>query len=252
MVAFARAARIALFVTLLAQGSAFAQGKGGNGNGGLPPNVKMPSKDEIAKKAKEILGKSETASCEIEGFAKFTYKAIPTSSDEVAKTFGEQYKAQIPQGVDIDSVLRQFGPQIQEAMDTYLTEPEGWKFEALADLKIGSKTVKKGEYKVTLTVEGEVLKSVLLTQGEEGKKPTASIRVNLAPQKADKKAGEQTYGKLKFAFEAVMAKGEATKDFHLDSEFFRTKSKSKEPFKPTEPKKEEPKKDEPKKDEPKK
>src|SRR5438132_1267878 len=90
--------------------------------------------------------------------AHFARIPVPTSVDEVAKTMGAEFKADA-KGVDIDQAMKTFGPQIESAFNNYCSEPEGWKFEAFEDLKWKSKKIPKGEYKISLTVEGESLKT---------------------------------------------------------------------------------------------
>jgi hypothetical protein len=248
IVTLARLAPALALVALCAQ-PAFAQGGGG---GQMP---KLPKPEEIEKQAKELLAQTETKTAELEGFVKITYKAIPSSTDEIGKLVGEKYKDQIPKGVDIDAALRQYGPQIQEALNKYLTEPEGWKFEALADLKWKSKKIPKGEYKISLDVDGEQLKTLILTQAEtkdeKGKKIAAvAIPIHF---KADKKQ-EEPFPKLKFDVKGIEdKKTKETKTFNIFCEFFRTSAKTTEPVKldpPKDAKKTEPKKeDAPKKDE---
>lgn len=244
----ARFAPAIALTALLAQ-PAFAQGGGGGG-------MKLPKPEEIEKQAKEFLSQAETKTAELEGFVKITYKAIPSSTDEIGKLVGEKYKDQIPKGVDIDAALKQYGPQIQEALNKYLNEPEGWKFEAVVDLKWKSKKIPKGEYKISLEVEGEVLKTMILTQAEtkdeKGKKVAAvAIPIHF---KADKQHAEP-FGKLKFEVKGVEdKKTKEVKSFDAFCEFFRTSAKTTEPIKldpPKDVKKDAPKKDDsaPKKDE---
>ncbi len=241
----------AVTLTALLVTPVFAQG----GGGGMP---QMPKPEEIERQAREFLSQAETKTAELEGFVKITYKAIPSSTEEIGKLVGEKYKDRIPKGsgVDIDAALKQYGPQIQEALNKYLTEPEGWKFEAVVDLKWKSKKIPKGEYKMSLEVDGEAVKTLILTQAEtkdeKGKKIAAvAIPIHF---KADKKQ-EEPFPKLKFDVKGIEdKKTKEVKTFDVYTEFFRTSAKTTEAMKLDPPKdtakKTEPKKeDAPKKDE---
>jgi hypothetical protein len=224
-------------LALLMASPVFAQG------GGMPA---MPKPEEIQKKAQELLSKCETQTSELEGVCKITYKAIPSSSDEIGKLIGDEFKGKIPKDIDVDAALKQYGPQIQEAFNTYLTEPEGWKFEALVDMKWKSKKIPKGEYKVSLEVDGESLKSMILTQGEKGKKGAVAIPIHF---KADK-AQAEPFKKLKLTLVGNQdKKTQKTTTADVKAEFFRTPSKTTDVFKfdpPKDPPKDTPK-DDPKK-----
>ena len=219
----------ALLGVLLLVSPALAQGAGGGGK--LPPGYgqgNMPKPEEIKKQVTKVMNASETQTADLEGIAKITYKAIPTSPDEIGKTLGEQYKSQLPKGVDVDAAVKQFGPMIQDAMNTYLTEPEGWKFEALEDLKWKSKKVPKGEYKVSIEIDGEQVVHLNLTQGEAGKKGYVRIPIHFGAEKKQ----ETPFAKLKFELKGITdKKTEKTTSFDLKAEFFRTLSKTKEAFK---------------------
>jgi len=245
----------AIVIALLAATPVYAQkgGGGGGGNGGNYQGydkMKLPKPEEIQKQAAEFLAKAETATAELEGFTKITYKAIPSSTDEIGKQIGEKYKDQIPKGVDVDAALRQFGPQIQEALNTYLAEPEGWKFEALEDLKWKSKKIPKGEYKMSLVIDGEQLKDLILSQPEHADDKGKKVKAVQIPLhfKADKRQ-QDPFAKLKFELKGVEEqKTKDVKSFDVSCEFFRTSAKTTEPIK-LDPPKDAPKKDEPKKDE---
>lgn len=237
----------ALVIGLVFASPAYAQ-KGGNYQG--YDKAKLPKAEEIEKEAEKLLGSAESQTAELEGFAKLTYKAIPSSMDEVLKQVGEKYKDQVPKGFDIDAALKQFGPQIQEALNKYLTEPEGWKFEALEDLKWKSKKIPKGEYKVSLVVDGEEIHDLILTQPESKDEKGKKIKAVAIPLhfKTDKKQTEP-FAKLKFELKGIEdKKAGKTLSFDIMSEFFRSHQKATEAVK-LDPPKDAPKKDEPKKDE---
>jgi hypothetical protein len=226
---------------------AFAQGRGGQQ---MP---KLPSPEEMEKKIGEFLDKCPTTSAELEGMCKLTYKEIPTSPDEIGKLIGEEYKNQIPKGVDIDAAMKQFQPQIQEALNKYLTEPKDWKFEALQDLKWKSKKIPQGVYKVTIQTDGENLNDLILvpnTDAKAGDKPKKGDASKPIPAhfKAVKKQ-DQPFDKLNFEFKSVPDKKKPDAvQFELWSKFFRTEAKTTDVFKPQAdaPKKDTPKKDDPK------
>jgi hypothetical protein len=245
----------ALALALVVTTPAYAQ-RGGGGNGGqnLPNGGKMPTKEEINAKVQELLKKCDTQTAELEGFGKLTYKAIPSSPDEVAKTLGDEYKAQLPKGVDIEAFLKQYGQQIQDSLNEYLTTPEGWKFEAYEDLKWKSKKIPKGEYKVSVVCENEVAAKIVFSQDEtkdeKGKKKAAvQLPINFAKVEAKQ---EQPFAKLKFELTGVEDKKVGkTLSFDIHCEFFRTKVKTNEAVK-LDPPKDAPKKDDAKKDDTKK
>lgn len=233
----ARAVSLAVFSAfgLLATASpALAQGKGG------PGGMNMPKPEDIQKKVGEFLDKCDTVVAESEGFCKLTYKAIPTSPDEIMKTIGDEYKDKIPKGYNIDDFLKAYQPQIQEYLNTYLAEAKGFKFEAFQDLKWKSKKIPKGEYKVSLVAEGEELKSIVfLPSGAEpkpGEKPKKDAGKNV-PVHFKGKQQKDPFAKLHFEFKKVEKKTDNS--FELFSQFFRTEGKTTDVFKPGE----EPKKD---------
>jgi len=251
----ARLGAPAVLLTVIFSAPAYAQKGGANpgAQGQGYDKMKMPKPEEIEKQAEQLLASCETLTAELDGFCKITYKAIPSSQEEIAKLVGEKYKDQVPKGVDVDAALKQFGPQIQEALNKYLTEPDGWKFEALADLKWKSKKIPKGEYKISLEVDGEALKTMILTQPETTDEKGKKVKAVAIPLhfKIDKKQ-EQPFPKLKFEVTGVEdKKTKEVKSCDIQCEFFRTKSKTTEPVK-LDPPKDAPKKDDSKKDEPKK
>ncbi len=244
----------ALFVALVFATPAYAQKGGGAGGNGGQNAPKMPTKEEINTKIQELLKKCDTQTADLEGFGKLTYKAIPSSPEEVAKTLGDEYKAQLPKGADVEAFLKQYGQQIQDSLNEYLTTPEGWKFEAYEDLKWKSKKIPKGEYKVSLVCENETAKTIIFSQDEakddKGKKVKAvQLPVNFAKVEAKQ---EQPFAKLKFELTGVEdKKAGKTLSFDIHCEFFRTKVKTNEAVK-LDPPKDAPKKDDAKKDDAKK
>jgi hypothetical protein len=242
-------------------------GMGGNnganpGNGYRPDqNKKLLTGDEVQQAAQNLFaGSSETQTAELEGLGRITYKAIPVNLDDVLKQLGQTLKDRLPSGTDPSVSMGQYRQQVVDGMNAYLTEPEGWKFEALDDLKWKSKKVAKGEYKLSLVTDGERIVMLVLTQAPpavaEGKKPARApepLRVSFKKEKAEK----TPFAKLKLEIKGITdKKTEKVSSFDVRAEAMSTPSKSSDPFKaepPKEEKKEEPKKDEaPKADEPKK
>lgn len=188
---------------------AFAQGAGG-GAGGIDPS-KMPKPEEIKKKAKEFLEKAPEAKCELDGILKITYKAVPTDPKKIAEALGKDMGADAKaKQSDIEAGLKMYQNQIQEVLNDVLKE--AGTFEALCDIKIKSKTIKKGSYKFSLAFEGE--KPVAMIVDPDAKKP---INIGLVAK------GGQEFPEVKI--EAVQDPKKKEK-FFLAVSFVRTLAKS--------------------------
>lgn len=154
-----RLVRLSLAALVIALGApAYAQGGGGGGKGGFDPS-KLPKPEEIKAKAKEYLEKAPEVTAEIDGIVKITYKQIPTDPKKIAEMLGKEYKDQA-KGFDIEAALKQYAPQIQETLNEVLRE--GGTFEAIAELKLKSKVIKKGSYKMGFEFDGEKPTRILL------------------------------------------------------------------------------------------
>jgi hypothetical protein len=230
----------AVLIAVVFTTPAFAQ-KGGNNGGNSGNNMNqphIPKPEEIQAAAKDILSKCETQTAELEGMAKLTYKAIPSSMDEILKQVGEKYAGQVPKGYDVDALLKQFGPQITDAMNAYLTEPDGWSFVAAENLKWKSKKIPKGEYKVSLVVDGESLLKLVLSQPESKDEKGKTIKaVQIPINFSAVKKQQDPFPKLRFDLVAVQdKKTKDTNGFEIKTEFFRTSSHTGDPVKLDPPK----------------
>jgi hypothetical protein len=199
----------AVLVALTLASPAFAQGGGGAGAGA--GGMQMPKPEEIKKKAKEFLEKAPDATCELEGVLKITYKAVPTDPKKIAEALGKDLGAGAKaKQSDIEAGLKMYAPQIQEVLNDVCHE--AGTFEALCDIKVKSKTIKKGSYKFGFAFEGE--RPVAIVLDPDAKKP---INIQLVS-----KGGEE-YPEVKI--EAVQDKKKKEK-FFLTVAFVRTLAKS--------------------------
>ncbi len=81
---------------------------------------------------------------------------------------------------------------------------------------------------MSLEIDGEQVVHMNLTQGEAGKKGAVRIALHFGPEKKQ----ETPFAKLKFELKGITdKKTEKTTSFDVKTEFFRTLSKTKEPFK---------------------
>lgn len=199
----------ALAVVLVTQ-EASAQAPPGGG-------MNMPSREQIAEKVKQVLDASPEEVIEIAGVVKITYKKIPTDPQRVAELLGQQMGQQLPPGVDIEQALRMYGPQITELLNQSLAD--FGKLEAKVELKIKSKRIPVGEYKIGMLFEGE-RPLALIVSGEGLRRP---IDIRLKTRGVDL----QPEMKMEIKTPDNMVAGEEKFDLQLDFMRFQAKSKSK-------------------------
>jgi hypothetical protein len=159
---FTRLAAMAIVFALATPAFAQGGGGGGGGKGGFDPS-KMPNKEEIKKKVKEYLEKAPSQTAELEGVAKVTYKQVPTDPKKIAESLGGG--KQMPAGADVEAGMKAYAPMIQEVLNEVLAD--AGTFEALTDIKIKSKTVKKGSYKMGIEFDGEKPSKIVLNPGQK-------------------------------------------------------------------------------------
>lgn len=201
----------ALAVVLVTQ-EASAQAPPG---GGLPPGMKMPTREEIAERVRTILAASPEETIEITGVCKLTYKKVPTDPQRVAQLLGQQMGAG---GVDpkmVDEYAKMYQAQITELLNEFLADMG--KLEALVELKLKSKRIPVGEHKLGIAFEGE-RPVALVISGEALKKP---IPITLKTRSVDL----QPELKIEFKTPASMVAGQ--EKFDLDLGFMRFQARSK-------------------------
>jgi hypothetical protein len=203
----------ALAVVLVTQ-EASAQAPPG---GGLPPGMKMPTREEIAEKVKQLLAQSPEETIELPGVCKITYKKVPTDPQRVAQLLGQQMGANAA-GVDpkmIDEYAKMYQGQITELLNEFLADMG--KIEALVELKLKSKRIPVGEHKLGIAFEGE-RPLALVVFSDAIKKP---IAINLKTRQVD----PQPELKIEFKTPTNMAAGQ--EKFDLDLAFMRFQARSK-------------------------
>lgn len=198
----------ALAVVLVTQ-EASAQG-----GGGMP---KIPSREEIAQRVRQVLAASPEETIELEGVCKITYKKVPTDPHRVAELLGQQMGGQLPPGADIDQYIRMYQPQITELLNEFLAD--FGKIEALVDLKVKSKRIPRGEHKLGLVFDGE--RPVALVISSEALRRPVDIRLKTRP------VDLQPELKIEFKTPSNMRAGEEKFDLRLDFMRFQAQSKSK-------------------------
>lgn len=197
----------ALAVVLMTADAAQAQ---------MPPGG-MPSREQIAEKVKQVLDASPEEVVEIPDVVKITYKKIPTDPQRIAQLLGQQMGQQLPPGVDIEQGLKMYGPQITEMLNQSLAD--FGKLEAKVELKIKSKRIPVGEYRIGLIFEGE-RPLALIVSGEGLRRP---IDIRLKTRGVDL----QPEMKLELKTPDNMVAGQEKFDLQLDFMRFQAKSKSK-------------------------
>lgn len=180
------------------------------GGGGMP---KIPSREEIAERVRQVLAASPEETIELEGVCKITYKKVPTDPQRVAQLLGQQMGAQLPPGADIDQYIRMYQPQITELLNEFLAD--FGKIEALVEIKVKSKRIPVGEHKLGLVFDGE--RPVALVVSSEALRRPVDIRLKTRPV--------DMQPELKIEFKK---KDDETKfDLRLDFMRFQAQSKSK-------------------------
>lgn len=220
----ARSSALALGIALVLHGApAFAQGKGMSYGGNQP---QPPKPEEVTKATLEILAGADAKTTELAGLAKITYKAVP-SFDDVMKKLADRFKPQLPK--DSSEVMQQYSPNITEGFEKFLSDGDGCKFEALADLKFKSSKLPKGEYHLSVLTDGSALKQLILTQGKQGEKGYVEVKVSFDSGKKAK----DSFGVFKLELKTFEKKGDKDtfQKFDVESELFRSSQKTSEPFK---------------------
>lgn len=196
-----------------------AQNPPPGGGGGLPPGFKMPSREEIRAQVQAVVAASDEETIEIEGVIKIKYKKVPTDPNEVAKALGKQMTGgqALPPGAE--GMIKQFEPMIAEVLNESLGDIG--KLEAKVELKLKSKRIPVGEWKIGLQVEGERPVALLITGDElNGGKP---VELRLKTRAVD----PQPHLKIEFKTPKDMPAGNEKFDLQLTFMRFEAKGKTK-------------------------
>ncbi len=186
---------------------------------GLPPGFKMPSREEIRAQVQAVVAASEEETVEIEGVIKITYKKVPTDPNEVAKALGKQMTGgqALPPGAE--GMIKQFEPMIAEVLNESLGDIG--KLEAKVELKLKSKRIPVGEWKIGLQFEGERPVALLITGDElNGGKP---VELRLKTRAVD----PQPHLKIEIKTPKDMPAGNEKFDLQLTFMRFEAKGKTK-------------------------
>lgn len=167
--------RSCLVAALLAGSSvAFAQG------GGIPPGIDPAQVRERVKQAiQQLVASAPEETVEMKGLLKITYKKIPTDPKRVAEILGQQMGGGAPAGVDMDGMIKQYEPQIAEMLNDNLRDIG--KMEVLVPLKVKSKTIPVGEWRLGLEFDGEKPVALVVSGDELPKKKPIPIRLKTKP-----------------------------------------------------------------------
>jgi hypothetical protein len=199
----------ALAVVLMTQ-DASAQAPPGGGMG-------MPTREQIRERVLAVLAASPEETITVEGVCRITYKKVITDPQRVAQALGQQMGGQIPAGVDIDQYIRAYTPQITEMLNEFLAD--FGKFEALVDLKVKSKRIPRGEYRIGLVFEGERPLALMVSGGELRRPVDIRLKtrgVDMCPEV-----------KLEFKLPNNMVAGQEKFELQLDFMRFQARSKAK-------------------------
>lgn len=186
---------------------------------GLPPGFKMPSREEIRAQVQTVVANSPEEVVEIDGVIKITYKKVPTDPNEVAKALGKQMTGgqALPPGAE--DMIKQFEPMIAEVLNESLGDIG--KLEAKVELKLKSKRIPVGEWKIGLQFEGERPTALLITGDElNGGKP---VELRLKTRAVD----PQPALKIEIKTPKDMAAGSEKFDLQLTFMRFEAKGKTK-------------------------
>jgi hypothetical protein len=199
----------AALAALLVTQEALAQAPPG---GGMP---KIPSREEVAARIRQVLQASPDEHIEIPGVCRITYKKVPTDPQVIAQRLGQQLGGQVPAGVNIDQYIRMYQPQITEVLNETLADLG--KFEALVELKMKSKRIPVGEWKLGMQFDGE-RPMALIISGDGLERP---IEVRLKTRPVDMTP------ELKIEFKTPRNMREGHEEFELQLEFMRFQARSK-------------------------
>lgn len=199
----------ALAVVLVTQ-EASAQAPPGGG-------MNMPTREQIRERILAVLAASPEETITVEGVCRITYKKVMTDPQRVAQALGQQMGGQVPAGVDIDQYIRAYQPQITELLNEFLAD--FGKFEALVDLKVKSKRIPRGEYRIGLAFEGERPLAFIISGGELRRPVDIRLKtraIDMAPEV-----------KLEFKTPNNMVAGQEKFELQVDFLRFQARSKAK-------------------------
>lgn len=206
-------------LTLALTSTAFAQAPGGGGGLG------MPSEDEIRRRVQQVMDASPQEVIEIEGIAKITYKKVPTDPAKIAEMLGEQLKGegkQLPPGVDIEQLAMQYQGQITRFLNEALADIG--TFEAKIRLKIRSKRIPVGVWKLGIVFEGDRPVAFLVSGTADNELPEENkpIPVRLKTRGADLQQ------ELSMEFVEPKRQKEGKEKFDVDLKFLRFQARTKD------------------------
>lgn len=180
-----------------------------------PP--RMPSREEIAERVRQVLQAAPSTTIELPGVCKITYKQVPTDPRRIAQTLGQQMGGGVPAGVDIDQYVKMYEPQVTELLNEALQDVG--KLEALVELKLKSKRIPPGEYKLSIICEGERPAALIISGDDLPNKRPVDIRF--------KTRGVELQPELKLEFKTPKDMEEGKEKFDLLITFMRTEALSK-------------------------
>ena len=201
---------------LLCAPAALAQGK--PPGGGLPPGMDPAAIKERVKQAiQQLVASAQEETIEIAGICKITYKKIPTDPKRVAEILGQQMGGGAPAGVDVDGMIKQYEPQIAEMLNENLTDIG--KIEPLVPLKLKSKTIPVGEWRIGLEFEGERPASLTI-RGDELPNKGKPIQIRLKTRAVDLQK------ELTIELKEPKKQKEGAETFEIQLSFMRFQAKS--------------------------
>lgn len=214
--------RLWLGATLLSAvlaGEALAQG-GGAPPPGLPPGFKMPSREEIRAQVQRLVDSTPPVDVELPAdlaeLVKITYKPVPTDPQAVARQLGQQMGGgALPPGAD--GMIKQFEPMIAEVLNESLANIG--TFEAKVELKLKSKRITVGVWRMGLQFEGERPVAVILTPPEGT--PGRPVELRLKTRAVDPQPA------LKIEVKPPTSQTAGAEKFDLQLTFMRFEAKSK-------------------------
>lgn len=196
--------------------AALAQGK--PPAGGMPPGIDPAAiKEKVKQAIQQLVASAQEETVEVSGICKITYKKIPTDPKRVAEILGQQMGGGAPAGVDMDGMIKQYEPQIAEMLNENLTDIG--KLEALVPLKLKSKTIPVGEWRIGLEFEGERPAS-LTVRGDELPQKGKPIPIRLKTRPVDLQK------ELTIELKEPKKQKEGAETFEIQISFMRNQAKS--------------------------
>lgn len=204
----------AFTLTLALASAAFAQAPGGMG---------LPSEDEIRRRVQQVMDASPEETIKIEGIVEIKYKKVPTDPAKIAEILGEQLKnegKQLPPGVDIEQIARQYQGQISRFLNEALANLG--TLEAKVPLKMRSKRIPVGVWKLGIAFEGDRPVAIVISGTEDNRLPDENKPVAIRL----KTRGVDVQPELVMELKEPKRQKEGKEEFDVELKFLRFEART--------------------------